>query len=1171
MNQELQENIKQKSEYQLKAVLNALPHSLVLIDKNLCISNYNDLFATVYQKYLGRSPQIGTVITNAFEFSKWERCRVILDQAFEGKKIDDSTYIDILNESIHLAYQMYPVYDERQEIVEIGITFHKIPKESENSQVSVSAQSIGEMLRHQENLCLLFDHLQDAIWSIDSSYCLVAFNIRFRDLYYELNHQLVQNGKNMIQDEENQKIHHFWKDLYDQVLAGEVVSTIYPVHNQEKYLFFELKSSPIKDSEANIRGATIIARDITKQILGEERIKQNLAYQQAILNSGKNAIWAVDENLKLLFFNHTIFKFIKKATGKSMKILTPVEKYFVNRPGEAESIKNIYRQALKGELVTCQSKVNWDNHILWAEFEFSPITLHAKTVGVVVNARDITKKKQNEALLAEAYQIARLGDWVLEVEKKKITWSPNFYELLGFEGESLQTDLDFFLSRIHPDHIAEFERILQESITEAKGFTICHQILIPRDQKEIFVKCIAKPFTNEQGKVFKIVGTIQDITESQNAELQIKSQKEFLESLIENLPIGVFAKDITQDFRYSIWNRKMENIFEMDRTQVIGKTDFEVEDNPEIAQHYRNTDNQVVQTKQLVHTSNEIIHKDSGDLIANIIKLVIPDAYGKPRYLLGMVEDITAHKIYENALKEAKDKAEQATQSKSDFLSMVSHEIRTPLNAVIGLSNLLLDETPLSSQVDKLEALKFSAENLLALINDILDYNKIEAGKIEFEEIEFDLKEVCGNLRKSLELQAKEKGLRLKLIYDEDIPPLLMGDTVRLSQVLYNLLSNALKFTHKGSVKLIVELVTESAESVEISFSVVDTGIGIPLEKQEIIFEQFAQSSPDITRKYGGTGLGLAITKRLLTLQNSQIHLKSTPGEGSNFYFNLVFRKSKNKATQSPGNKQIAYRNDQLKGLRVLVAEDNAINRFVIKNYLEKWGIFTDFAENGHIAIELIFNRHYDIVLMDLEMPELGGIDAAEIIRQHKNPKFKKLPIIALTASALSQVQKEVIQSGMNDYVSKPFNPSALYHKLLKFVPNHNPDNYPPPIEITSNEPEDTSEQEMINLSSLDRYNSTDENFKAKFLLLLKEEMQKFMHGYREALLNHNTSQLSAISHKIAPNLKLIHFKKLIQEIEKGKKLLKNSPHDSNAIQESIRNIEQLTASFHQYVEDYLN
>ena len=291
-----------------------------------------------------------------------------------------------------------------------------------------------------------------------------------------------------------------------------------------------------------------------------------------------------------------------------------------------------------------------------------------------------------------------------------------------------------------------------------------------------------------------------------------------------------------------------------------------------------------------------------------------------------------------DALRIAKLSAEDASKSKADFLATMSHEIRTPLNGVIGLTHLLLDENPRPEQLEHLNALNFSAENLLTVVNDVLDYSKIEKGKIEFEEIDFSLKDVTKAIVRSLDYKAKEKGIQLVLKNDENLPEKINGDPTRLGQVLNNLLNNAIKFTDTGLVNLITKLVKSRDDKVDILFMVEDTGIGIPKDKQRLIFDRFTQSSSSTTRKYGGTGLGLSICKNLLSLKGVSLNLESEMGKGSKFFFTMDFKAVK---VAKANKEQVIVKDElaELKGFRVLVAEDNLLNQKIIAKFLKKWGM----------------------------------------------------------------------------------------------------------------------------------------------------------------------------------------------------------------------------------------
>ena len=404
-----------------------------------------------------------------------------------------------------------------------------------------------------------------------------------------------------------------------------------------------------------------------------------------------------------------------------------------------------------------------------------------------------------------------------------------------------------------------------------------------------------------------------------------------------------------------------------------------------------------------------------GDDLINIIKY--------------LQEQIGKAKELESQLILAKDAAEKAAIAKSHFLSAMSHEIRTPMNAVIGFTNLLLQMEPRNDQMEYLDLLKFSAENLLVLINDILDFSKIEEGKIVFEETDFSIKNLLNNIRQALLPNAIEKEVSLKLLMDPDLPDTFCGDPVRLGQIMTNLISNAVKFTNEGKVTVNISLGIKLEKYTTVDFEVTDTGIGIEPDKLQYIFESFTQASPDITRKFGGTGLGLAITKRLLELMGSQIKVKSDLGKGSTFYFSLKLKNCTHKSPD-PSSAKPHSETKSHKGIKVLIAEDNKINVILAKQYLKLWGIECDVADNGRIAYDMVQHNNYDLILMDLQMPEMDGYQATIAIRALPEEKFKKLPIIALTASAMLDIKDNAFTAGMNDYVSKPFNPDELQHKI---------------------------------------------------------------------------------------------------------------------------------------------
>lgn len=405
----------------------------------------------------------------------------------------------------------------------------------------------------------------------------------------------------------------------------------------------------------------------------------------------------------------------------------------------------------------------------------------------------------------------------------------------------------------------------------------------------------------------------------------------------------------------------------------------------------------------------------------------IYDERGEPNGTIGTITDVTS-------LKETEIELNKASQAKDDFLATMSHEIRTPLNAVIGLSNILLMNKYLPNQKEDLNALKYSGEHLLGLVNNLLDINKLQSGAVHYVEDVFSLDEVIEELKANFKFESRNEFIVFKISRDPKVPDSLLGDRMMLVQVLKNLLSNAFKFTEEGLVQLSIKLINDEDGQVTVHFEVLDTGIGVAEEKQKVIFDSFVQEEQNTSRLYGGTGLGLSISKKILKIQNSELKIASTKGKGSVFSFSLDFRSVQPK---------MVVKNDRVSkkttvepiNLKVLVAEDNRLNQLVLKKLFDKWNVYFHITNNGKELLEVLETEDFDLILMDLQMPILDGYETTKIIRAMEDPDKRDIPIIALTAFAQEDIKVKTAVYKMDGFMTKPFDPND-FHQLLSFYGN---------------------------------------------------------------------------------------------------------------------------------------
>jgi two-component system sensor histidine kinase/response regulator len=529
-----------------------------------------------------------------------------------------------------------------------------------------------------------------------------------------------------------------------------------------------------------------------------------------------------------------------------------------------------------------------------------------------------------------------------------------------------------------------------------------------------------------EARVDKRTRQLQDeINERRQTERQLEERKSFLNSVIANSPVGIVATSL--DGLIQMCNPAFENLFQVRQEDIFGRSLVDLIATKELRAEVQSNQEQMLQGR----TTHVVARRRRGDgTLIDVEAFVVPIfTEGEMTGALALYQDITDRKRAEAALWQAKESAEAASRAKSEFLANMSHEIRTPMNGIIGMTDLALDTSLTAEQREYLGMVRSSAHSLLTLINDILDFSKIEAGKLELERIDFEIRPCLGETFKALALRAHLKNLELAWRVGPEVPEFLKGDMGRLRQVLVNLIGNAVKFTERGEVAVDVQRDMEDEAGVLLHFRVRDTGIGIPKEKQEMIFDAFTQADSSSTRDYGGTGLGLAITSRLVNLIGGKLWVESEPGKGSTFHFTGHF----GVADQQVQVLEIADP-EILSGLRVLVVDDNQTNLTILVEMLSAWGLEPTAAAGGRIALDLLVRAHQEglpfrLVITDMQMPEMDGCSLSEEIR--RRPDFSDIPILLLSSSASQGEAARCRQLAVASYLTKPVQPSELLDAIL--------------------------------------------------------------------------------------------------------------------------------------------
>ena len=547
-----------------------------------------------------------------------------------------------------------------------------------------------------------------------------------------------------------------------------------------------------------------------------------------------------------------------------------------------------------------------------------------------------------------------------------------------------------------------------------------------------WVSATIVPLLDGDGRVAQYIAIRTDITERKAVEGQLEEQLRFIEVLLEATPTALYLKD--RSGRFLRFNRAFESLLGIDRRDWIGKTAFDVS-SAEAATQEHEQDQQLFETGEAQTFEAGFVQRRTGEAGEGLYrKAPITNAAGTVIGLVGNIVDITDRSRLEAALRRATRHAEAASRAKSEFLANMSHEIRTPMNGVMGMTELALETELDATQREYLEVVKSSAQSLMVILNDILDFSKIEAGKLDIESVAFSCADVVADTLKALRPRAAQKGLTLTLETAASLPRRVRSDPGRLRQILTNLCDNAIKFTQQGGVLVKVDSEPLPDGRLTLHLSVQDSGIGIPPDKQQRIFEAFSQADSSTTRKFGGTGLGLTICSRLATLMGGRIWLESDPSQGSIFHVSLVVLPVDQTEPPSSGHAPGAVGAPLGRpSWRVLLVEDNPVNQMVASIMLRKWGHTVVTADNGQQAVDLFAAQPWDLVLMDVQMPVMGGMEACRLIRSQEAPGAHT-PIIAMTANAMESDKDDCLAAGMDAHLAKPFSGQTLQSLMDQFI-----------------------------------------------------------------------------------------------------------------------------------------
>ncbi len=947
-----------------------------------------------------------------------------------------------------------------------------------------------------------------------------------------------------------------------EVLTGKNIKSLTPFFYQnmtweQQFEFFKEKERfvlesthtrpdkvtyPIEASvkHTNVNGKEYIisfSRDITERKNIEEALKEQKEFYEDILNNLPSDVAVFNTNYQYLFVNPAGIRdeaLRKWIIGKSdfdyCKYRGKDESLAIKRKEKHDEVR-LNKKSIEWE----DSTTNKNNEINYHLRRFKPVLDDEGNIKIIIGyGVDITEMKQVQEQLAKSEELHRLviyaandGIWDWDIKTGYLFLSERWKGMLGYQDNELPNHISIWERVMHPEDFLIAKKILQDHFEKRTPYTYSLRYY-HRDGSIRWIMCRGFAIRNRKGEAYRMVGSCTDITDTKIAEEQLKDSEEKLQAIFNLSYDAKFLVDPETNKILDCNQRAIELFQAKSKEELINLSITTLRKNPLENEEYEKIGTDI---ERKGYWNREVLYatREGNSFWGSTVGKTI--RFNKKELGLARITDVTKKKKTEEELIKAKQIAEDSTKAKETFLANMSHEIRTPMNGILGMADLL-NKTQLDSpQKNYLRLIKNSADNLLVIINDILDLAKIESGKLTLEQISFDVSEVVKNSVLSLTYKAEEKGIALVINPIISEHTLVIGDPYRLNQIFLNLINNAIKFTENGSVEISGRAPHSNTEEITFEFTVKDTGIGIHKEKLDLIFEGFTQASIDTTRKYGGTGLGLTICKDLIQMQGGNIWVESEPNEGSKFIFSLTYKKATELEETKAEENESNY--TTLQKFHILLAEDNEVNQYLAKTLLSEWGCEVDLANNGMEALSLFERNHYDVILMDIQMPHMGGIEATQNIRNHKDKRKSIVPIIALTANALVGDAEKYLTAGLNDYISKPFQRETLYRKIYKNVNQNAKQN------LLIKQAESSSEQSTANSSNLPDYtfleNSFNNNheFLKRILTIFIETTPVMVEDMQLSLQQKDYDNTHAIAHKLKTTIDSFRIKALHDVIRK--------------------------------------